>query len=118
MRAPKVWDAATWECVATLEAHADAVHALAVVAGGGGGARKKAANTLVVSGALDALIKVWDGATFECLRTLSGHTAAVHSVAFSPDGKYVASGSYDNTAMITATGVGAEAASFQAQSLA
>jgi WD40 repeat protein len=30
-------------------------------------------------------------------RTLEGHSSAVYSVTFSPDGKLVASGSYDNT---------------------
>jgi WD40 repeat protein len=31
------------------------------------------------------------------LQTLEGHSGAVHSVAFSPDGKQVVSGSYDDT---------------------
>ena len=33
----------------------------------------------------------------ECLRTFEGHDSTVYSVAFSPDGKYIASGSWDNT---------------------
>jgi WD40 repeat protein len=33
----------------------------------------------------------------ECLKTLRGHEAWVYSVAFSPQGKILASGSRDNT---------------------
>ena len=33
----------------------------------------------------------------ELLHTLTGHSGSVHSVAFSPDGGMLASGSWDNT---------------------
>jgi WD40 repeat protein len=35
--------------------------------------------------------------SFMSLETLQGHTDSVHSVAFSPDGRTIASGSFDNT---------------------
>ncbi|MBO7229695.1 MAG: PD40 domain-containing protein, partial [Bacteroidales bacterium] len=38
--------------------------------------------------------------TFKCLQTLEGHSFAVSSVCWSPDGKYLASGSGDKTVII------------------
>jgi WD40 repeat protein len=37
---------------------------------------------------------------FKCLKTLEGHSHSVHSVCWSPDGKYLASGSSDRTVKI------------------
>eukprot|EP00762_Andalucia_godoyi_P008546 ANDGO_01318.mRNA.1 Vegetative incompatibility protein HET-E-1 len=37
---------------------------------------------------------------FQCIQTLSGHLSYVRCVAFSPDGKRIASGSYDNTVKV------------------
>ena len=42
-------------------------------------------------------VRLWDVATGDPLRTLTGHTEGVNSVAFSPDGKTIASGSEDTT---------------------
>jgi WD40 repeat protein/serine/threonine protein kinase len=40
-------------------------------------------------------IKLWDLASRQLLSTLSGHTAAINAVAFSPDGKLLASAASD-----------------------
>jgi WD40 repeat protein len=42
------------------------------------------------------------------VRTLEGHTLAVTSVAFSPDGKLLASGSWDNTVKLWEVATGRE----------
>ena len=45
----------------------------------------------------DAAIQIWSVETFECLLTLTGHTAAVFSAAFDPLDEYLVSGSHDKT---------------------
>jgi WD40 repeat protein len=54
--------------------------------------------TLVVtSGGSSPFIRVWDAGTGKLVRTLRGHTGDVMALAFSPDGRRLASGSYDQT---------------------
>src|SRR5438270_257615 len=45
-------------------------------------------------------VKVWDAQTGQDLLTLKGHTNGVWGVAFSPDGKRLASGSADKTVKV------------------
>jgi WD40 repeat protein/serine/threonine protein kinase len=52
----------------------------------------------------DSAVKVWDvdwdGKTHAAFRTLKGHVNYVWKVAFSPDGRYLASGSWDSTVKV------------------
>jgi WD40 repeat protein len=45
-------------------------------------------------------VKVWDAATGQEILSLTGHTAWVNSVAFSPDGNCLASASWDGTVKV------------------
>ena len=51
-------------------------------------------------GHVDNTIIVWDAETGEPVRTLTGHSADVVSVAWRPDGRQLASGSQDNTIIV------------------
>jgi Tfp pilus assembly protein PilF len=53
-------------------------------------------------------VKLWDAASGKETDTLQGHTEAVHSVCFSPDGRRLASASEDETVKLLEGGPGPE----------
>ncbi|MFM7447699.1 MAG: WD40 repeat domain-containing protein [Leptolyngbyaceae cyanobacterium] len=53
--------------------------------------------TTLATGSGDTTVKLWNTASGELIRTLSGHEDVVNSVSFSPDGTTLATGSGDNT---------------------
>ena len=59
----------------------------------------RAAGRRIGSGG-DNTVRVWDATTGKELRKYEGHTNGVHSVTFFPDGKRIASASWDGTARI------------------
>ena len=82
-----VWDAQTWEEVATLAGHTEAVTACAYSSDG----------RRIVTASEDTTLKVWDAESGEEIATLSGHTWHVNACAYSPDGRRIVSGSCDRT---------------------
>ncbi|KAG6817127.1 hypothetical protein H0H87_012318 [Tephrocybe sp. NHM501043] len=54
-------------------------------------------SSLIVSCALDGLIRIWDTSNSQCLKTLAeGHDAICQHVQFSPNSKYILSTAHDN----------------------
>jgi WD40 repeat protein len=51
-------------------------------------------------GSWDKTVRVWNAATGACQHTLRGHTDGVYSVAFSPYGRLIVSGSGDKTVRV------------------
>jgi WD40 repeat protein/serine/threonine protein kinase len=86
----KVWDTQTWNALHELR---DATGRVASVA-----FHPKRSHRLAWGGT-DGTVKVWDSVTKET-RTLRGHTNWVESIAFSPDGEWIASASLDGTVKI------------------
>lgn len=57
------------------------------------------------SASFDSTVRLWDVDRGVCIHTLTKHQEPVYSVAFSPDGKYLASGSFDKCVHIWNTQV-------------
>jgi WD40 repeat protein len=62
---------------------------------------------------MDKTVKVWDAATGKETLSLTGHTSWVSSVAFSPDGKRIVSGSQDGTVKVRDAATGKETLSLK-----
>jgi WD40 repeat protein/serine/threonine protein kinase len=86
----KAGDAGTWKLLKLLPDPTGGVESVAFSPG---------KELRLAWGGMDGTVKVWDQRTDQT-HVLRGHTSWVESVAFSPDGKYIASASWDGTVKI------------------
>ena len=94
----KLWSVATHQELATLKGHSSRISSVAFSPDGKTLASISLKLPVSMGGAadrLDTIIKLWDVATHQELATLKGHSGEGGSIAFSPDGKILASGSWD-----------------------
>src|SRR5438874_5970017 len=89
-RVVKVWDTRSWQLAYEQPDSTGVVQSLAFHPND---------SRVLTWGSADGTVKVWNTATTE-VRTLRGHTSWVESVAFSPDGEWIASASLDGTVKI------------------
>ena len=65
-------------------------------------------NKYIASNSYGYNVKIWEAESGKVIRTLSGHSSDVSSVAWSPDGKYIVSGGDDHTVKIWEVASGKE----------
>ena len=121
----RIWDAATGAVRHVLLGHTDAVTDCAVSADG----------RFIVTSSLDESLRIWDTGSWTVRQTLSaqwqdtrggwlvrrtpaGHAAAVWACAVSPDGRFLASGSSDQTVKIWDAATGDERATLHGHTAA
>jgi WD40 repeat protein len=84
----KIWDVENGgELLTALKGHLGEVYTIAVSG--------DETRWWIASGGEDSTVKVWDGRTGKLVRSFRGHTGIVSSLAFSPDGERLYSGSRD-----------------------
>jgi|GEM_PF-2404952 len=84
----KIWETKTWVEAKTIKAHSKKIRT--IVAG----------HNYLASGSDDGSIIIWDASSWEKIKTIENPDGKILSLAYSPDGKYLASGSQGDSIKI------------------
>ncbi len=85
----RVWDLQTGELQHLLVGHTDEVRSLAIRP------TSQREHLEIATASYDGTIRLWDGRSGTCVQVLTGHTGKVAAVAWSADGRWLASGGSD-----------------------
>lgn len=100
----KVWDAETGACISTCESSIESTEEAIFSPDN---------RRCTPRYSFDGILHITDNESGTEVLTLRGHSGPVKAVAFSPDGRYIASGSDDSTAMIWDAVTGNEVSTLQ-----
>jgi WD40 repeat protein len=101
-RTLKLWDVATGDCLRTLHGHTAHIRSVAFAPNPysskpDGMPEADEWGGLIASGGADQTVRLWDGHTGQCLKTLQGYASFMLDVAFSPCDRILAGSSADHT---------------------
>jgi len=110
----KVWSMERDGALQDLRDHQKEIYTLKWSPAGRGSANPTAP-LLLATASFDATVRLWDARSGQCLHVLDRHSQPVYSVAFSADGRHLASGSFDRRLHIWAVKDGALIKSYTGQ---
>ncbi|KAJ6245312.1 wd40 repeat protein [Anaeramoeba flamelloides] len=110
----KIWDLSKTTPVLSLEDHKEIVYNVKW-SNTGEGSNNPNLPLLLATASYDKTVRLWDIESGKCKHILEKHQGPVYPISFSPDGKYIASGSLDKHLYIWSVEQGELILSFQGQ---